>query len=281
MKRVLRWFGLSLGGFIGLVVVSYTAAYVLSEIKLRHTHEIPKVELSIPTDQASIIEGQRLAIIHGCFAGCHGQQAGGAVMFEQPLVARIVAPNLTAAVHSYSDAQLAVAIRHGLRPDGRSMIIMPSDAFIVLNDDDLGRIVAFLKNLPPVAGWEPSVSLGPLGRIGLAVGKFRLVTQLIKDTVPPPEASEEQAAFGRYLARSTCAQCHGTSLRGDSNPDFTSPDLHMVGAYTPEQFTALMRTGTALGGRELGVMSDWARQHLAYFTDAEIAAMYDYLSHFR
>jgi hypothetical protein len=50
-----------------------------------------------------------------------------------------------------------------------------------------------------------------------------------------------------------------------------------VAAYSPEAFTALMRTGEALGARKLATMSPWAKQHLSYFTDSEIAALYAYL----
>ena len=250
MKQLLRWVGVALGGLVGLGVVAYAVVYVLSERVLRHTYAIPAVAISIPTDPESIIEGRRLAIIHGCFGGCHGKQAEGAVMFDEPMIARFVAPNLTAAVRKYSDAELAVIIRNGVRPGGRSMFVMPSEVFVVLTDEDLGRIIAFLKSLPAVAGPGPSVSLGPLGRMGLAVGKFKLVAQLIAETVPPPEATNEQTAFGRYLARTTCAQCHGTALRGDSNPAFTSPTLQVVAAYSPEEFARAVTNGRSARGKE-------------------------------
>ena len=116
-----------------------------------------------------------------------------------------------------------------------------------------------------------------VGRIGLAVGKFKTVAQLMADAEPPPEATSAQATFGRYLARTTCAQCHGTNLRGDSTPDFTSPDLRIVAAYSPEAFAELMRTGVPLGGRKLDTMGPWARQTLSQLTDTEIAALYGYL----
>jgi mono/diheme cytochrome c family protein len=277
MKQLLRWVGVALGGIAGLGVVAYVVVYVLSERVLRHTYTIPTVAISIPTDPESIIEGRRLAIIHGCFGGCHGKQAEGAVMFDEPMVARFVAPNLTAAVRKYSDAELAVIVRNGVRPGGRSMFVMPSEVFVVLTDEHLGRIIAFLKSLPAVAGPGPSVSLGPLGRMGLALGKFKLVAQLLAEAAPPPEAANEQAAFGRYLARTTCAQCHGTALRGDSNPAFTSPPLQVVAAYSSDEFAKLLRTGVPLGGRGLVEMTAWARNNLSHLTDAEIAALYSYL----
>ena len=277
MKRLLRWIGIALASLAALAIIAYAVVYFLSERILRRTYEVPSVAISIPTDPASIVEGRRLATIRGCVGGCHGKEVEGVVMFDEPMIGRVVAPNLTAAVRKYSDSELVGIIRNGVRPGGRSMMVMPAEAFVLLTDEDLGRIIAFLRSLPAVEGPGPSVSLGPLGRIGVAVGQFKTVAQLIAETVPPPDATNREAAYGRYLARTTCASCHGTSLRGDSNPDFTSPSLQLVAAYSPESFTQLMRAGVALGGRNLGTMSPWARQHLSHFTDAEIAALYNYL----
>ena len=277
MKRLLRWIGIALGSLAALGILAYAVMYVLSERVLRRTYEVPAVAVPIPTDPASIIEGRRLATIRGCFGGCHGKQAEGVVLFDEPMIARIVAPNLTAAVRKYSDAELAVIIRNGVRPGGHSMVVMPSQLFVLLTDEDLGRIIAFLKSLPAIAGPGPSFSAGPLARVGLATGKYKLAAQLIADTVPPPVATNEEATYGRYLARTICAQCHGTNLRGTSNPDFTSPTLQVVAAYSPETFAQLLRTGVALGGRKLGVMSAQARDQLSHLTDSEIAALYSYL----
>ncbi len=277
MKRLLRWTGIALAGLAALAIIAYAVVYILSERILRHTYEVPSVAISVPTDPASIIEGRRLATIRGCFGGCHGKEVEGVVMFDEPMIGRVVAPNLTAAVRKYSDSELVGIIRNGVRPGGQSMMVMPAEEFVLLTDEDLGRIIAFLKSLPAIEGPGPSVSLGPLGRIGVAVGQFKPVAELIAETVPPPDATSEGAAYGRYLARTTCASCHGTSLRGDSNPDFTSPSLQLVAAYSAESFARLMREGVALGGRNLGTMSPWARQHLSYLTDSEIAALYTYL----
>ena len=55
------------------------------------------------------------------------------------------------------------------------------------------------------------------------------------------------------------------------------PDLRIVAAYDPQDFTALMRTGKAAGGREVGAMSEFARRRYASLTDSEIGAVRDYL----
>lgn len=275
--QLLRWIGIASGSLAGLAIVAYAVLYILSERVLRRSYAVPAVTLSVPSDPAAIAEGRRLATVRGCFRGCHGKNAEGAVMFDQPLIARIVAPNLTAATAKFSDAQLAGVIRNGARPDGRSVLVMPSETFVGLTDEDLGRIIAFLKSLPEAAGPGPSISPGPIGRIGLVVGKFKMAAELIAENVPPPEATTEQAKYGRYLARTICAECHGTALRGASNPEFTSPDLRVVAAYSPEAFTRLLRTGVAIEGRDVGVMSVRARDGLSHLADSEIAALYSYL----
>jgi mono/diheme cytochrome c family protein len=161
-------------------------------------------------------------------------------------------------------------------PEGRSLVIMPSQVFVGLTDEDLGRIIGFLKSLPVVAGPGPSISVGPVGRAGLAIGKLKLAAQLIAETVPPPEVPTKEAAYGRHVARTTCAQCHGTDLR--SEPGFASPDLRVVvAAYSPEAFSQMLRTGVGPDGRNLGGMSAWARNNLSHLTDSEIAAVYSYL----
>ncbi|GAB2686521.1 hypothetical protein GCM10027170_17190 [Aliiglaciecola aliphaticivorans] len=51
----------------------------------------------------------------------------------------------------------------------------------------------------------------------------------------------------------------------------------MVAAYSEEEFVTLMRTGKALGNRDLKLMGGVARFRYAKFTDSEINAIYHYL----
>jgi hypothetical protein len=53
--------------------------------------------------------------------------------------------------------------------------------------------------------------------------------------------------------------------------------LRVVGAYSEAQFTTLMRTGEAVGGRTLQTMSPYAKRNLSQLTDPEVAALYAYL----
>ena len=59
------------------------------------TYPAPLVALTIPTDPQSVEEGRRLATVHGCVHDCHGKEGEGRVMFDDPKIAQLVAPNLT------------------------------------------------------------------------------------------------------------------------------------------------------------------------------------------
>jgi mono/diheme cytochrome c family protein len=264
----------------GLALVAALAAgivYAWSETLLRRHSPVRAAAVAVPSDATSIAEGRRLSLVHGCL-GCHGPQAEGEVLLDEPVIARIVSPNLTVSVRDHSDADLVTAIRHGVRPDGRTMIVMPSQAFAPLTDADLGRILGYLRSLPLTDGPGREVSIGPIGRLGLVLGKYKTSLQLVADAGRPPEASGTAATFGRYLARTSCAPCHGADLRGADHPEGFAPDLRIAAAYSAPDFARLMRTGVGLGGRKLGLMTPWAATYFSHFDDDEVGALYAYLN---
>lgn len=276
MKRILRAMGVALAGLLVVAVVAALGVYAWSESMLRRHSPARSAAVAVPADAEAIAEGGRLALVHGC-VGCHGPQSQGTVLFDEPVIATIVAPNLTAVVRSHGDADLVTAIRHGVRADGRTMIVMPSQAFTPLTDADMGRLIAHLRSLPPVPGPQASVTIGPIGRIGLVLAKYRTSLQLVEEARDPPEAAAGNAAMGRYLARTSCAQCHGADLRGADHPEGTAPDLRIVAAYSAENFATLMRTGMGMGGRKLGIMTPWAASYFSALTKAEVDGLYAYL----
>lgn len=277
MRPWLRFFGITIAAVAGLVVVGAAVVWVRSDSILERRYAAPAAVVPIPRDPGSIAEGKRLAKVYGCLEGCHGKDGEGMLFFDQPAIARLVAPDLSAAARRYSDPQLVAVIREGIRPDGRSVFVMPSQAFVNLTDTDVGRIVAYLRTLPPLNGPGPSVSLGPIGRLGVATGRFQTAEQLIQGGTAPPPARTPLGERGRYLALSICSECHGSDLEGDETPDFVAPALGVVAAYSSDEFKRLMRTGEAIGGRELGLMRSRAQTGLSQLTDDEIAALYEYL----
>jgi hypothetical protein len=98
MKRFLRWIGIAMVSVAEIAMLAIVAVYLLSTRAMRRTYEVPPVHVVIPTDSASVAEGRRLTTIRGCFGGCHGLQAEGGIMLDDPKLGRVVAPNLTTAV---------------------------------------------------------------------------------------------------------------------------------------------------------------------------------------
>jgi cytochrome c553 len=275
MKRALRWLRNALLGTIASLTLALLVAYVISERITRHTYDVAGTPIVVPHDSASIREGARLAAIRGC-TGCHGSGLEGHVMVDNVLLARVVAPNLTIAAREYTDVELERIIRHGVRPDGHSVVVMPSSMFMLLDDGDVARLIAYVRSVPAVAGNTRGVTLGPVARVLFALKQFEPAVAdvrkatLLSSTYP---RSGDSVARGAYLARTSCTECHGLDLRGDA----THPDLRIAAGYSREMFLRFMRTGKALGDRELETMSPVARGRFSLFTDEEIAALHDYL----
>lgn len=272
LKRVLKWLGI---GAAALVVTAYAVVHIGSEIILRRSFEAPLAAYSAPTDPALLAEGERLSHTRGC-NGCHGAQLQGAVVVDIPWMGRAVAPNLTRVAREHSDAELERVIRRGVRLNGRSVWMMPSPMYAHLSDEDLGSIIAYMRSVPPSDGPDAAIDLRVLGRLAVLMGEFTPLAEEV-DPASAPRAPDRNDTMdlGRYLAKTSCTECHGQRLQGDS---MGSPPLTMVIAYGPEDFTRLMRQGVALGEREMPMMGGVARGRFSHFTDAEIQALHGYLS---
>jgi len=277
MKRVLRWVAFLLAGLVALLLLAYATVYVLSARELARTYPIPDSTVTVPAGPVAIAEGKRLATIRGC-DGCHRLNFEGEVFFDQPSIARIIAPNLSKLLPAYSDAELERVIRHGIARDGRPVVIMPSSMLAGLSDADLGAIIAYLRTVPPVDHELPASRIGPMARLGIVLGKYHTEPSVIDHTARHPAAapSADRLAWGKYLAETSCRECHGLDLRGD--PDGGTPSLAMAAAYSDSAFRQFFKTGRALGGRELELMSEVARRRFSNFTDAEVGALHAYLT---
>jgi cytochrome c553 len=280
IRQTLKWTGLVLLGLAGLAAMAVLGIYIAMGRDLATKYEIAGEEFAVPSDAASIQEGQRLAQLRGCSGGCHGQTTEGWTLVELFDGTRVVAPDLARFAARYSTAELERAIRHGVRPDGTSAIrFMPSEMFATLTDRDLALIIAYLRSEPEGTETLPERRFGPLARLMGFRFKRQFGSVMAADVIehdhPPPPDPADEAAFGRYLANTVCTECHGNDLRG--SPDGSTPSLAMVAAYSRDDFELLMRTGKPLGDRELQLMADVARFRFVRFTDEEITALHGYL----
>lgn len=280
MRKALKWAAYAVGGALALALVTVAALYGRGTWILEKKWDVAGVDIPVPSDSASIAHGQHVAKSRGCL-GCHNALAQGQVFFDEPGIARIVAPNIARTARQYSAAEFEGVVRHGVRPNGKGVAIMPSDMFSALSDADLGSIIAYLRGITPAKDTFPPREVRFMGRIGLATGKFSLLPQMIQrasgkiDHAAP--AAGDTVAMGRYLARTSCTECHGMDLRGGEVEDIKTPSLIVVSAYSRDQFVHLMRTGEPVGGRKLRIMNDAATERFANFDDDELAALHRYL----
>jgi mono/diheme cytochrome c family protein len=282
-RALLRYLVRGVLGLLVLVVVAVGAVVLVAATRIGESHEVAGHFIPIPDDAASIAEGGRMAAYWGC-TGCHERNAGGGIFFESPLGDRLVAPNLTRIVREYNVRELERAIRHGVGRDGRSLVVMPSSMFTDMSDDDLGRVIAYLRSLPPVPDTLPGRRLAGMAHFFVfldasALEAVRIDQEASHPTRPAPvdatSPREDSLALGEYLARTGCPECHGLDLRG--RQDGAIPDLRIAAAYTPEKFRTLMREGIALDGQERGLMTEIARGRVDRLTDAELGSLHAYL----
>jgi mono/diheme cytochrome c family protein len=227
------------------------------------------------------VEGARVARRVGC-DGCHSEGGkGGGFDITSPEGDRVVAPNLTQRRALYDDAGLAALLHQGKTHDGHRAFGMPIYMLQHLSEREVRDIVAWLRALPAVD--NPGLAetrITPATMKALLDGSHPYATDDRPDAgnVPPADRPVEPLALGKYLAYTTCTECHGRDLDG-WGPDDPTPGLVVAKAYTPEAFARLMRTGEiATGGKsKTGMMSEVAAYRFSVLTDDEIAALKLYL----
>lgn len=238
----------------------------------------PEPPRFIAVSDTPAAHGARLAKVLGC-TGCHGDDLTGQDWSDD--LGTLWTANLTQSARRWSAEELAQIIVAGKRPD-RPLMEMPSALFAQLHPDDVAALVAYLQSLEPSGPVHPEPVIGPQLAKQIAAGDYRDSAQQVADHAgkAPPDLGRDHA-FGRHIVGATCAECHGTDLRGKPAPAPDAqarPDLRMVGAYAPADFVTLMRTGKAAGNREVGLMSTVARRRYANFTEAEVNAVRAYLT---
>jgi mono/diheme cytochrome c family protein len=277
-KRILKWFGRAVAGLVAFLILAALVVYVLSERELRRQYtDVPLKDFTVSYDAESVSKGKRLATLYGCFNSCHGDRMQGLKLFDEPGIARIVAPNITRIVHEYTDAELERLIRHGVKRDGTSTWIMPSQMFARMSDEDLASVIAFVRTAPVLDGLGRDVTMRPLGRIGIVTGKFNPLASKIDHDLPHAAKTDKSdpLAFGEYLVKTSCTECHGQNLEGDAF--LKAPSLVVLSGYSEAAFRHLMKTGLGIGERKLGLMTEVSMTRYPQLTDEEFDAMSTWL----
>ena len=287
MKTALKIIAGLVGILILGVIVIAVGLYFISNSFMNNSYEVVAETIRIPIDEETVARGQHIATSRGC-TDCHGENLAGDVFWNDGAMGTLYASNLTSgrggAGAAYTDADWVLAIRHGIGPDNRPLLFMPSQEYWYFNNRDLAALIAYLKSLPAVDNEIPEPTIGPLARVLYMAGELPLVPAELIDHIGRPAAPEPGVTeeYGEYLAAG-CIGCHGAGLSGGSIPG-GPPDWPPASNLTPggnladwseDDFVTALRTGATPSGDQLSQAMPW--QTTARMTDEELKALWLYL----
>ncbi|HEU4852023.1 MAG TPA: cytochrome c [Telluria sp.] len=277
-------------GSVALVAAAAAVAgKVLGERKMARTLDIPVKPVAVFTDAAHIEHGRYLFSTRGC-AECHGENGAGKVVIADGEML-VVAPNLTGGAHSvtaaYKDEDWVRTLRHGVKPNGRPVLVMPSEDYNRLTDEDVGSLISYVRSLPAVDGQATQIRF-PLPATALyGFGAIRDAAEKIDHTLPPSEPVPVGVSVqhGAYVANA-CIGCHGATLSGGTIPGAPpnwpaaanltpGKGSAMIRYADPESFMAMMRTRKRPDGTPISPVMPF--DSLARMTDTDMRALHAYL----
>lgn len=290
-KKLLRFTAYTAASLIVLAAVAATTLLWNSHRKIHRVVSVAVTPVAYASDTTAVERGKYLYQARGC-AECHGDSGAGRAFVDEPNGLYGRGANLTvgngSAVRKYTEQDWVRSIRHGIKPDGRPLFLMPSEDYAGFSDKDMADIVAYVRALPAQDA-EP----GPLYRLPLIVklvhgaGILKDSAEKIDHARPPTQPVPVGATLehGRYLVQ-TCAGCHGPKLQGGSIPggpphwppaaNLAAGQSGVMGKYlSAEQFKTMMHTGVRPeGGKVNSVMPFQSFQHI---NDVDLQAMFIYL----
>ena len=206
---------------------------------------------------------------------------------------RIVGPNITAAgvVARYQPEDWNSVIRHGVKPNGRPVMVMPSEDYNRFSNDDLNALVSYVRQLPPQTGVAQAVVELPrpawvLYGLGVIPDAAARIDHQLAPSRPVPAGVT--LATGQYVAN-MCIGCHGATLEGGKIPggppdwpaaaDIRPGSQHAGSAMSrypsAASFIAMLRTGKRPDGTPIQVMPF---ESLGQLSDTDAQALYLYLN---
>ena len=268
MNKLLKRLAVVIGLLLLVVAAVVLTGWLQAARRMERHVDVQVAAVALPTEAAALERGRYLFNSRGC-AECHGANGGGHKVIDGGGLL-VIAPNITPAAGSVTAAYRVEdwvrAIRHGLRPDGRPLMIMPSEDYNRLTDADLGALVAYAKQLPAAPDRSAVIQFPLPVRVLYGLGMIKDAAAKIDHRLPPaaPVPEGPTAAHGRYVAQ-MCVGCHGEGYSGGKIPG-GPPDWPAAANLTPgggsamaryasvEAFIAMMKSGKRPDGTAIAVM---------------------------
>lgn len=278
---------------LGLVLLAAAALFIAAhqgEQKMQRTIEIDAKPVAFRTDAAAVERGKYLFMSRGC-TECHGVNGAGRDFANDGKGLLIHAPNITpgpgSVVKNYTELDWVRIMRHGVKPDGRPAILMPSEDYARFTDDDLASLVAWMRTMPAAEGKAAVIELPLPVKALYAVGVITDAAEKIDHALPPatPVPEAVNAQHGAYVAN-TCIGCHGAGLSGGKVPG-APPEWPAAANLTPgagsamanypdaQAFVAMMKTGKRPDGSAVSPVMPFIA--LKEMNDTDLQALYLHL----
>jgi mono/diheme cytochrome c family protein len=272
-----------------LLVVTLATLVWVGERKRERRVELPPLAALTITDDASARErGAYLYASRGC-VDCHGADGAGRVFVDDGGL-KLKGP----AIHSgpgsltllYKPEDWERLLRHGVKPDGRPAMIMPSEDYNRFTDADLAALVVYTRTLPPAGGGAAVIELPLPVRALYGAGAIQDAAAKIDHSLPVQKPVPEGVTLehGQYVAN-MCKGCHGPQLAGGPVPGgppdwppaarLSKGDGNVMPRYSDaESLIALFRSGKRADGTPVKVMPF---ETLSKVSDTDMRALHLYL----
>ena len=289
MNRWIRRGAIAVGALLVLGAATLVAGTQLAERKMHRRVEVAVQPAAYRDDAAALERGRYLFASRGC-TECHGADGAGRVFLDDGKGMRLKGPNITPGpgnvVAGYRPEDWVRTIRHGVKPDGRPLLIMPSEDYNRFTNVDLAALVAYVRHLPPAAGAPAIVEIPALVKTLYAFGAIPDAAEKIDHRLPPAQPVPEGVTLehGRYVA-TMCIGCHGPRFSGGRIPG-GPPDWPAAANLTPgegsamtryagaEQFVAMLRTGRRPDGTAVSSVMPFSALKEMNETDMKAAHLY-------
>jgi mono/diheme cytochrome c family protein len=290
VNKWLKRGGIAVVGLVALAASALVVGAQMGERKMNRHIEVKFSPVALRDDAASIERGRYLYLSRGC-TECHGVNGGGKEFINDGKGMRVHAPNLTpgqgSAVANYKAEDWVRTLRHGVKPNGKPAIVMPSEDYARLTDDDLASLVAYIRKMPAVDGQGAVLQMPALVKTLYATGVMHDAAEVIDHSLPPSQPVPEtvSAQHGAYVANS-CIGCHGSHLSGGTIPgappewpaaaNLTPGEGSAMARYpTPEAFAEMLKTGKRPDGTAVSQVMPFLS--LKELNDTDVRAVYLHL----
>jgi len=287
MKRWVKWVIGAVAVLVLGAAAAVTAGWQMAANKMARHVDIAPHPIAYIDDTLKLDRGKYLFESRGC-ADCHGLNGGGRIFVDKPDL-RLGGPNITAGgvTALYKPEDWERAIRHGVKPTGLPLMVMPSEDYNRLTDADLSALVSYVRRLPTLKGGDAVLDMPVPMRVLYGFGAFEDAAAAIDHSLPPSQPVEMgvNVKHGAYVAN-MCKGCHGVHLSGgkisDGPPDWppaanlTPGDGSVMTARYKDAtaFVAMLHSGKRADGSAIPVMPFEA---LGKLNDVDAQALHAYL----